>query len=89
MFAGPDLFDEDPEFNLKKFTGNHYKTAVLMIDKKGAIELSFPIIENKNYIDFWERIYLSDGSDFDISDRLDDVGDDDGYVNPEFSVPRR
>lgn len=89
MFVGPDLFDQYPEHSLKNFTDNHYKTAVLMIDKNGAVELSFPIIENKNYVAFWERIYLSDGSDFDIFDRLDDSGDDDGYVNPEFSVPRR
>ncbi|MCE8021086.1 hypothetical protein HOP51_13350 [Halomonas sp. MCCC 1A11036] len=56
-----------------------FSTYFLMIDPKGAAELSRPTVTRSNYSDYLERIYLSDGSDFDGVSLLiddDDIVDD-------------
>lgn len=55
------------------------QTYYLMVDQKGAAELTMPIVKDKTFIATVERIYLSDGSDL-INESLllhkDDVVDD-------------
>lgn len=36
----------------------------VMVDQKGGVEVSRPIVAEKKFIDFVERIFVSDGSDF-------------------------
>ena len=43
-----------------------------MVDENGASELSRPIVSGETFKAFVERIYLSDGSDFDERMPLDD-----------------
>ena len=45
----------------------------LMVDESGATELSRPVVKNRTFDSFIERIYLSDGKDLDrIAHSLDD-----------------
>ncbi len=56
----------------------------LMVDKSGACELSRPIIENKTFKDFIERIFLDDGSG---GDKEEFSISDDGGTLTDFDVP--
>ncbi len=46
-------------------TDEEWATYYLMVDENGASELSRPIVSGETFEAFVERIYLSDGSDFD------------------------
>lgn len=59
-------------------TNNEWATYFLMVDTQGAAELSQPVVNGSNFGLCIERIYLSDGSDFD-GERLpldDDIAGD-------------
>lgn len=52
-----------------------WATYYLLLDDKGAVELSRPIVSGETFQAFVERIYLSDGSEFDPERTpLDDDG---------------
>lgn len=53
-------------------TDEEWATYYLMVDENGASELSRPIVSGETFKAFVERIYLSDGSDFDERMPLDD-----------------
>jgi hypothetical protein len=76
---GMGLFQNLPEYAPVQADG--WKFYYLMVDERGAAELTRPTIE-KGTFTFWpERIYLSDGSDH----KLDPVlGLDEGDVADEF-----
>jgi len=42
----------------------------IMVDERGAVEFSRPVIENKKFAGFVERIFVSDGSDIEQEDLL-------------------
>lgn len=91
MCVGADLFDNDPEHSLKEFLGDT-TTLVYMIDRDGRAELSLPVISNGNYSDFGPRIFISDGSDFEIptqADRYDGNDSLNDAIDPNFDVPKR
>ena len=46
-----------------------------MVDEKGAAELTCPIISEDTFVAYIERIYLSDGKDFDPENFSIDEGD--------------
>lgn len=76
---GMGLFQNLPEYAPAQPDG--WKFYYLMVDERGAAELTRPVIE-KGTFTFWpERIYLSDGSDH----KLDPVlGLDEGDVADDF-----
>lgn len=50
----------------------------LMVDEDGRVELTCPIVEGKRFANYVERIFLSDGSDFDLTNgRLMPLDDND------------
>lgn len=69
-----DLFQSNLEVN--PFSYDEVITYFLMVDTNGAAELTRPTVESSNYREYLERIYLSDGSDFDGDSLIDDQGDD-------------
>ncbi|OJT99173.1 MAG: hypothetical protein BGN83_18210 [Rhizobium sp. 63-7] len=46
-----------------RITKVHKASYYVMVDEKGAVELSRPVIENGRYSGFIERVFISDGSD--------------------------
>ncbi|MBW7852450.1 MAG: hypothetical protein H3C38_18290 [Rhodospirillales bacterium] len=42
---------------------NHMAVYFIMVDERGAVELSRPVIEDKKFTGFIERVFVSDGSD--------------------------
>lgn len=50
-------------------------TYYLMVDERGAAELTRPVVEGRTFSAYVERIYLSDGSDMDLDNQLLDDGD--------------
>lgn len=62
-------------------------TYFLMMDSRGAAELSCPTVENGNYFECFERIFISDGSDFDTDPLLTD--DDESANDFDPIVARR
>jgi hypothetical protein len=52
-----------------------WTTYYLMVAPNGATELSLAVIEDKRFTQFFERLYLSDGSDLDtLPKRLNNEG---------------
>lgn len=66
-----NLFDDLPHFT-KRPTDNE-ATYYLMVDEKGATELTRPVVSGGTFSNYIHRIYLSDGSDLTDSGLLDDV----------------
>jgi len=56
-----------------------WRTFYLMVDERGAAELTRPVVERSTFTAYIERNYLSDGTDLDrgpVRLRDDDVADD-------------
>jgi hypothetical protein len=71
------LFGDLPRFALSPMPG--WAVFYLMVDERGAAELSRPVVEHGTFSAYVERIILSDGSDLDDEVTLDsdeDVADD-------------
>jgi len=74
-----DMFDAagiDLPVSVVKFSGD-YKTYYLMIDQRGAMEISRPIVKGGKFLRCVERIFLVDGDDLDKIDfEVDEPVDD-------------
>lgn len=44
--------------------GSRSAVSFVMVDQNGGVEVSRPVVSDGKYIDFVERIFVSDGSDF-------------------------
>jgi hypothetical protein len=64
---------ELPEY--AKLEGDGLATYYLMVDERGAAELTRPVVEGRTFSAYVERIYLSDGSDTDLDKQFLDEGD--------------
>lgn len=76
--SGPGLF-----VNLPKYVSGvprEWLFFYLMVDDKGAVELSRPVVESGRFVAMVERLYLSDGSDDGSAVRVLDAPD----AGPEF-----
>jgi hypothetical protein len=73
LAASPGLFDSLPEYAPRQ-TGE-WQFFYLMVDEKGAVELSRPVIKGGRFMSMIERIYLSNGSDDDGTGITKDVPD--------------
>ncbi|MBD9445738.1 MULTISPECIES: hypothetical protein [unclassified Rhizobium] len=74
-----NLFGVDlPEF--AKLEADGLATYYLMVDERGAAELTRPVVEGRTFSAYVERIYLSDGSDME----LDKLALDDGERADDF-----
>ena len=73
-----NLFGNLPRYVVQQFVGD--ATFYLMVDSKGAAELSRPVISGGTFSAYVERIYLSDGKDM-SDDRFDITRDDDDIAN--------
>jgi hypothetical protein len=71
--ASPGLFDSLPEYSPRQ-TGE-WQFFYLMVDEKGAVELSRPVIKRGRFSSMIERIYLSNGSDDDSTGITKDIPD--------------
>lgn len=73
LCAENSLFGHLPHFTKTPAVHeNQWVTYYLMVASNGAVELSRPTIENGRFKTFIERIYLSDGSDFEDEPKLHD-----------------
>ena len=81
-----NLFGELPRYIVQQFAGD--ATFYLMVDSKGAAELSRPVISGGTFSAYVERIYLSDGKDM-SDDRLDLTGGDEVADNFDPQVARK
>ena len=70
--VGNNLFDSLPEFAPRQPDG--WATFYLMVDERGAVELTRPVVKNNTFTAYIERNYLSNGDDLDRDSRrlLDD-----------------
>ena len=73
-----NLFENLPEY-AQPPTGE-WATYYLMVDEKGAAELTRPVISGDTFSAYIERIYLSDGGDFDE----ETLSFDDGDIKDDF-----
>ena len=81
LCAGNDLFGGLPRYvETPEKTATSWTVYYLMVAPNGAVELSCPIVKDDTFKKLVERIYLSDGSDFDTEPRLSlddqDIADD-------------
>jgi hypothetical protein len=74
-----NLFGLLPEFAPRQPPG--WAIYYLMVDEKGAAELTRPVLRGGTFVAWPERIYLSDGSDM---ERAPLILDDDGHAPDEF-----
>lgn len=73
-----NLFERLPEFAPAQPDG--WMTFYLMVDERGAAELTRPIISKGTFTHWPERIYLSDGSDL----HSEPLGLDEGDIADDF-----
>ncbi len=76
-----NLFDDLP-IHVNSSEGN-WRTFFLMVDSRGAAELTCAIVENGEFVAYPERIYLSDGGEFDQKS----LDFDDGDIADDFDPP--
>jgi hypothetical protein len=76
---GGGLFQNLPEYAPAQADG--WKFYYLMVDERGATELTRPVIGRGTFTAWPERIYLSDGEDFELEPT---IGLDEGDVADEF-----
>lgn len=76
-----NLFDSLPQYAPNQ-EDEEYTTYYLMVDERGAAELTQPVIKGRTFNAYIERIYLTDGGDAldSLSFDTDDAADD---FNPE------
>jgi hypothetical protein len=78
-----NLFDSLPEYAPAQPEG--WATFYLMVDPRGAAELTRPVVKNNTFTGWIERNYLSNGEDLDLDGKrlpLDDDDISDGF-DPE------
>lgn len=68
-----NLFDDLPQYAPIQRDG--LATYYLMVDPRGAAELTRPVIEGGTFTAYVERIFLSDGGDLDVTKLPLDDGD--------------
>ncbi len=68
-----NLFGTLPEYAPRQPGG--WATYYLMVDEKGAVEFTRPVISNGTFTAWIERLYLSIGGDLDREPILEDDGD--------------
>ena len=78
-----NLFAHLPKFARKQ--DQEWTTYYLMVDEKGAAELTIPIISGDTFSQYVERIYLSDGEEFDLEPLLNDDADTIEYFDPQVA----
>lgn len=78
--SGNLLFDKLPEYAPAQ-TG--WATYYLMVSESGAAELTMPVVKGGTFTAWPERIYLSDGSDFDPTVLNLDNGDTVDNFDPQ------
>jgi len=71
--TGGGLFDDLPQFAPKP--AGEWQFYYLMVDERGATELTRPIVKGGTFIAAVERIFLSDGVDDDSGKPLEDTND--------------
>jgi hypothetical protein len=71
-----NLFGSLPEFAPRQPDG--WATFYLMVDERGAAELTRPVIRNSTFSSYIERNYLSNGDDLDREPFTQRDGSDDG-----------
>jgi hypothetical protein len=77
-----NLFQNLPEFAPTEPDG--WKLYYLMVDERGAAELTRPVVSRRTFTAWPERIYLSDGSDLKLEPTLGlDEGDVAGNFDPQ------
>jgi hypothetical protein len=77
-----NLFGNLPEYAPRQ--SGEWATYYLMIDERGAAELTRPVVENNTFTAYLERIYLSDGSDLALDPAvIDGDGDPTADFDPE------
>lgn len=70
-----NLFGSLPEFAPRQADG--WATFYLMVDERGAAELTRPVVKNKTFTAYIERNYLSNGDDLDHDREMLPVTDGD------------
>jgi hypothetical protein len=80
MVCQNNLFGDLPRFAVDVPKG--WKTYYLMVAENGAVELSHCMVKNGTFKNYIERIYLSDGSDWEPSRKGLDL--DEGDVADDF-----
>lgn len=84
--VGNNLFSSLPEFAPRQPDG--WSTFYLMVDERGAAELTRPVVKNNTFTAYIERIYLSNGDDIDRDPRRL-IADDDVANSFDPEVIRR
>lgn len=74
--SGGGLFPDEPQYSEKP--SGDFALFYLMVDERGAAELTRPVVKGGTFESAVERIYLSNGSD---DDRATLTGDDTGPVD--------
>jgi hypothetical protein len=69
LCSGNGLFGNLPRF-ASADSNDDWTTYYLMVAPNGAVELSCPVVEGGTFKSFIDRLYLSDGSDFDADAKL-------------------
>ncbi len=77
---------ELPEYAKVETSG--VATYYLMVDERGAAELTRPVVEGRTFSAYVERIYLSDGSDMELDKVLVDDGDRADDFDPQVIARR-
>ena len=80
-----NLFEDLPRYVRRQ--DEKIATYYLMVDEKGAVELTRPVISGGTFSEYVERIYLSDGNDL-TSERLS-LDDDDAVTDFDPQVVRK
>jgi hypothetical protein len=81
----PNLFGSLPSYAPEQQEG--WSVFYLMVAENGAVELTQPIVQDGTFTAYVERIFLSDGSDLDLSPLS--LGDDDVVVEFDPQVARK
>lgn len=67
LCASNSLFGDLPRFaKVDPLSSEGWTVFYLMVDPEGAVELSCAKVENHQFANFIERLYLSDGSDLEL-----------------------
>jgi hypothetical protein len=69
-----NLFGYLPEYSKQQPEG--WATFYLMVDQRGAAELTRPIVKNNTFTDWIERNYLSNGDDLELVREIPSDNDD-------------
>lgn len=67
---------------------NGWSIYYVMVDENGAVELSRAMVKNSKFVDYVERIFLSDGSDIDGNAKLP-LDDKDSAIDFDPKVARK